>query len=141
MYEWIIWLAVIVASVAVEGATLSLVSVWFVPGGIVALILALLDVNLVIQLIVFLAVSLAMMTCLRPVFKRFIRIKPVPTNSDALIGEKAITVEEIDNLASTGAVKIKGETWSARSEDGEKIAEGETVTVCSIEGVKLICKK
>lgn len=138
---WMVWLGVIVVSVIVEAATMSLVSVWFVPGGLIALILALLNVDFLIQFIVFAAVALAMMTCLRPLLKRFLKVKRVPTNSDALIGEKAVTTEEIDNLASTGAVKIKGETWTARSEDGEKIAEGETVTVCSIEGVKLICKK
>lgn len=138
---WMVWLGVIVVSVIVEAATMSLVSVWFVPGGLIALILALLNVDFLIQFIVFAAVALAMMTCLRPLLKRFLKVKHVPTNSDALIGEKAVTTEEIDNLASTGAVKIKGETWTARSEDGEKIAEGETVTVCSIEGVKLICKK
>jgi len=33
-----------------------------------------------------------------------------------------------------------GKEWSARSESGESIAEGETVIPVKIEGVKLIVK-
>ena len=38
------------------------------------------------------------------------------------------------------SVKIDGNVWSARSEDGEPIASGQRVRVLKIDGVKLIVK-
>ncbi|MBQ9510270.1 MAG: NfeD family protein [Clostridia bacterium] len=140
-YSWIAWLVVLVLSIIVEGATLALVSVWFMPASIVALVLALCNVPLWVQIVAFIVVSVGTLSFLRPVFKKMLKLKTVPTNSDALIGQKGIVVENIDNIAATGAVKIDGQVWSARSAEGENIAEGEVVTVSSIEGVKLICTK
>lgn len=138
---WLIWLGVIVVALIVEGATLSLVSIWFVPGSIAALILSLFDLPVSLQLAVFVVLSLGTLTFLRPTFKKLLKVNPTPTNSDALIGQSGIVTEKIDNLSAHGTVKIKGEVWSARSADGEPIDEGTVVTVSSIEGVKLICKK
>ena len=51
-------------------------------------------------------------------------------------------IEKIDNVAATGAVKIDGKVWTARSErDNITIDEGTLVKAMAIEGVKLICKK
>ena len=45
----------------------------------------------------------------------------------------------IDNLAATGAVKLDGVTWTARTpEDGVTVEEGAPVIVQEIQGVKLI---
>ena len=52
-----------------------------------------------------------------------------------------LVTEEIDNIANKGTVSISGQTWSARSKSGEKIAVGEEVRPVSIEGVKLIVVK
>ena len=76
----------------------------------------------------------------RPLYKRFIKTKLVPTNSDRLIGDTAVVTETIDNLEAKGAVKVQGQVWSARSENGEVIPENTPVTVVRIEGVKLIVK-
>ena len=48
-----------------------------------------------------------------------------------------MVTEAIDNLNGKGAVVVFGVAWTARSEDGTPIAEGTTVTVNRIEGVKL----
>ena len=140
-YSWIAWLVVLVLSIIIESATLALVSIWFIPASIVSLVLALCNVPLWVQVIAFVVISIGTLTFLRPVFKKMLKIKTTPTNADALIGQQGIVVEEINNIEAQGAVKIDGQVWSARSSDGENIAEGEVVTVSSIEGVKLICKK
>ena len=57
-----------------------------------------------------------------------------------VIGKDCAVTEDINNLLATGAVKCMGKEWSARSESGEKIAAGETVTAIAIEGVKLIVR-
>jgi membrane-bound serine protease (ClpP class) len=43
-------------------------------------------------------------------------------------------------LAPDGMVKIKGELWSARSEEGN-IRHGEKITVTGEDGLKLIVRK
>ena len=41
-------------------------------------------------------------------------------------------------MKGTGEAKLDGLTWTVRSDDDSIIAEGETVEVKKIEGVKLI---
>ena len=47
----------------------------------------------------------------------------------------------IDNLKNSGTVKLDGMEWSAKSENGEMISEGETVEILRVEGVKAIVRK
>ena len=137
-----VWLFVIVAAIVMEASTVSLVSIWFVPSACVSMILALCEVKLWIQLTVFFAVFLLLMMILRPVFKKNMGLKIVPTNADALIGMQAVVIEPINNLHAKGQVKIRGQVWTARSSEENIVCEAdEVVTVVAIEGVKLICTK
>lgn len=71
--------------------------------------------------------------------KKYMKGKVVPTNADRNIGRTAAVIERIDNLAGTGAVRIDGVTWTARSADEQKTIEvGVMVTVREIRGVKLV---
>ena len=70
---------------------------------------------------------------------RYIKPKKIPTNADSLIGETATVTEDIDNLSETGAAKIRGLVWTARSsDDGVRIESGKHVKVKEIRGNKLI---
>lgn len=146
--EWIaahimtlIWVAVMIAATVVESMTLALVSVWFIPAAAVSLILSFFGVGAGWQVLVFIVLSLVLILLSRTLFKEVLGIKPVATNADALIGERAVVTETISNLHETGAVKVRGLSWTARSQDGEDIPAGETVHIVRIEGVKLICTK
>ena len=135
-----VWLFIIVAAIVMEASTVSLVSIWFVPPAFVSMILAFYKVDLWIQIIVFFVGFVLLMLFLKPVFKKNMGIKVVPTNADALIGSQAVVVETIDNLHAKGQVKVRGQIWTARSADESIIYEpGVVVNVCAIEGVKLIC--
>ena len=135
-----VWLFILVAAIVVEASTVSLVSLWFVPSACIAMILALCEVKLWIQLTVFFAVFLLLMIILRPVFKKNMGLRIVPTNANTLIGAQAVVIEQIDNLQAKGQVKVRGQIWTARSADENLIYEtGAVVTVLAIEGVKLIC--
>ena len=137
----IIWAVFIILALVIEGLTTALVSVWFVPGAIAALLLASFKVALWIQVLVFVLVSVVCVVLARVVFKKYFKKKNTLTNIDAIIGEKALVTEKISNLAGCGLVKVKGQLWSARSADPEATYEsGEVVTVVAIEGVKLVCK-
>ncbi len=138
-----VWIAVIIAAVVLEALTASLVSIWFIPAGVVACFLALFDASYTVQIIVFLAISLVCAVFSRTVFKRFFSkdVENTKTDIDTIIGEKCVVTEKIDNVVGLGQVKVKGTYWSARSVEGKGYDVGEILTVIAIEGVKLICKK
>ena len=135
---YIVWAALIVAFGILEGVTAQLVSIWFVIGAIAALIAQLLGATLMVQIIVFIAVSIVALLITRPLVRKKLNTKAEKTNADRCIGMEAVVIEEIDNLAPSGQVKADGKVWTARSASGEKIPKDTIVTVEKIDGVKLI---
>ncbi len=64
------------------------------------------------------------------------------SNIDAIIGEKCVVTEKIDNFAGCGQAKIKGQMWSARGLFDDDVFEvGEVLQIVAIEGVRVVCKK
>lgn len=120
-----------------EAATVGLVSLWFAGGALVALILASLGVPVLAQIIAFLVVSGALLACLRPFARRLLSAKRTRTNADRAIGQHAVVTEEICDLLGTGAVKISGVEWTARTGTDVVIPVGALVTVLAIEGAKV----
>lgn len=136
------WVAALVVFLIVEAVTAGLVSIWFVFGSLVALICAALGAAVWLQIFWFVIVSVATLVLTRPLVKRYVDSRSVATNADRSIGRAAVVTERIDNLASTGAVKLDGVVWTARStDDAVAIETGERVTVRAIEGVKLIVER
>lgn len=136
-----IWMAVIIICVAVEAFTLDLSAIWFAVGGVAALIAASLSLEVPAQLVIFVLFSAALLALVRPFCRKFLKTKNEPTNADRIIGETAIVTEVIDNVHETGAVKILGTIWSARSIDDAVIPEGVAVKVVAIRGVKAMVQK
>ena len=134
----IIWLVLAAVFVAVEFATVALISLWFAAGALAALVLYLLGAALWLQILGFALVSLAMLLLARPFLRRHVDPYKVPTNVDALLGKEAVVLDAIDNLAGRGTVRLEGKTWTARSADGRPIDAGTVVRVQSIEGVKAL---
>lgn len=134
----IVWLILGVVFVLLEASTVGLTSIWFAIGALAALIVSFLSHNFWLQAEVFVVVSLATLLLIRPLAAaRFHPKDNIPTNADSLIGKEGIVTQPIDNLAGTGQVKIAGQVWTARSESGENIPKGATVTAMRIEGVRL----
>ena len=133
----IIWLALMVVFLIVEGATVSLVSLWFAVGSLGALVADLLGAPEWLQMLLFLVLSSVLLACLRPFIKKFIKPKVTATNTDSVIGSAGYVTEDIDNLSARGQVKLVGMFWSARSTSGNPIQQGTKITVDKIEGVKV----
>ena len=130
------WVFAAAAFTLAEVLTVALVSVWFVGGAISAFLAAMLGAPLWLQIAVFVVVSGGLLAALRPIAKKWAG-KRARTNADRILGEKAVVTEEIDNLRSTGFVRVGGAVWSARSENGDVISKDTIVTVRRIEGVKV----
>lgn len=136
------WVVALIVFLIVEAVTAGLVSIWFVFGSLVALICAALGAAVWLQIFWFVIVSVATLVLTRPLVKRYVDSRSVATNADRSIGRAAVVTERIDNLAATGAVKLDGVVWTARStDDAVAIETGERVTVRAIEGVKLIVER
>ena len=125
-----IWLGITVVAAIVEAAVPALVSVWFVPGGLAALVASLFGAPLWLQVALFLVVSGAALILTRPLVKRIQSRKTISTNADMVLGKTALVTEEINNLLGAGRVTVLGNSWSARSADPESvIPSGEKVIV------------
>ena len=136
MYSFL-WFALLVVFIAVEAATVNMVSAWFAAGSLSALIVSLLGGELWLQVLVFFTVSAVALAMLRPIAKKHFTPRITRTNVDALTGKTCLCVADIDNLSGVGQVKIGDVEWSARSTDGAPITAGTEVRIDRVEGVKV----
>lgn len=132
-----VWLGLVILFLIAEGATVSLVSLWFAAGAVVAMFAALLGAGVWLQTGLFLVVSGALLLMLRPIVRRYLVPKITPTNVDSLVGATGLVTEAIDNVTASGQVKLGAMEWTARSTTGENIPQGTLIRVDRIEGVKV----
>lgn len=141
IYGWI-WIAIIVLAIVIEVISEQLISIWFVPGAIIATFLDYFGIKLIWQILVVLVLAAIGIVIARVFLADKIAARIQKTNIDAIIGERCIVTERIDNYAGCGLVKIKGQIWSARGVGENDVYEiGSVLHVVAIEGVKVICKK
>jgi membrane protein implicated in regulation of membrane protease activity len=90
--------------------------------------------GVILQLLVFIGVSLASLAVLRPVARRHIHMPALTrTGTAALVGSKAVVLQRVD--ANGGRVRLGGEEWSARAYfDGQVLEPGTRVEVAQIQG-------
>lgn len=131
------WFLAFVFLLIIEIGTVNLVSIWFAIGAIVSMICSLFVESFIIQMVVFIVVSLIALAITKPVIKKFKVREVIPTNFDRVIGKPATVTKEISS-DSYGEVKVFGNVWTAASD--ENISVGTKVKVLAIEGVKLIVK-
>ena len=136
----IMWAVAFVLLLIVEGATAQLVTIWFAAGALVALIAAALKAPLWLQIALFVVVSAITLVATRPIVRKITNRKAENLNAERIVGRQAIVTERIDNLEGTGAVKVDGLIWTARSADDSVFEQGSRVTIEKIEGVKAIVR-
>ena len=134
----IIWFCLVVGFLIVEGACpFHLVSIWFAAGSLIAMFAAMLSAPVWLQILLFLAVSAALLAAMWPITRKFLTPKLQKTNVDSIVGSQGRVTAAIDNVAAEGQVKLGPMVWTARSTSGELIPVGTLVTVDRIEGVKV----
>ena len=131
------WFVLTVILLIAEAATVTVISLWFAAGALAAMVTALLGGAVWIQALVFVLVSAAALTALRPLVRKHLTPKLTATNIDSIIGSVGIVTGAIDNLTATGQVKLNGMEWSARSTSGNTLEVGTKIRVDKIEGVKV----
>lgn len=137
----ILWLVAMIAFVVIECISYQLMSIWMAVGAGAGLIAYFVGADFLVQFVVFIVVSIALIALTRPFASKFLNSKNEKTNIDNLLGKKGIVIKRIDNIKGTGTIKLGGIEWSARAEDTNEIEEDEIVEVVRIEGVKAIVRK
>jgi len=134
----VFWALIIVITIIVEINTFDLVSLWFTVGAIVAIILAALKIEPLVQIGVFVGISLVLIIALKPLTKNIRSGKSiVKTNADRVVGMVGVVTKNI-TPGDVGQVKVDGELWHAINQDGKTILEGKNVSIKAISGIKLI---
>ena len=138
-----IWAAILLIAIVVETQTADMVTIWFMPSALISMILAMLKVDIWLQCALFVVLTTVMLILSKTIFRSVFQKKaPERTNADALIGQKAIILEPINNKQGQGSAKLNGLVWSARAEnENDVFVPGDIVIVKAISGVKLICVK
>jgi membrane protein implicated in regulation of membrane protease activity len=133
----LIWLILLLLFAGAEALTVGLTSIWFAAGALVALVAALVNGPIWLQVALFLVVSVLCLIAVRPLAKKYLNPVLQPTNADRILGAEVRVTQEIDNLRGQGQVAVGAMPWTARSEDGAPIPAGALVRVLRIEGVKV----
>lgn len=132
------WLAAAVIFGLFEAGAVSLVCLWFMFGSVFAFFSSFFTDNVVVQVLVFLIVSVLSLVFIRPVAKRYVNKYTKGGNINSKINKKGTVVKAIEK-GEKGRVKIGDVEWVAVSEN-EDIPQGSKVNVVKIEGNTLLVK-
>ena len=142
MVMWSVWLIVAGFFFILEIATTGFLVCWLGVGAVLAMVLSFFVDNIVLQVMLFAISSVVLILFTKPLVKKFIDKKTIPTNIDSIIGKEGIVIETIDTIKGVGQVKLGGEVWSAKSFVENVVIEKDTkVVVKEINGVKLVVEE
>ena len=134
----LVWLILLIAFVVVEALTVSLVSIWFAAGAVAALIVSGFTSSWLVQFAVFAVVSAVALAATRPLVKKRMTARRVPTNADINVGRKAQVLVEVTPDV-TGRVRLDGVDWNARCATlGDTLGPGALCRVTEIHSTLLI---
>ena len=137
MSTWWLWILAALVSGIIEVMIVSFVFLMLAIGALAAGIAAACGANLMVQLIVFIIVSVALLVVLRPFLKGRIERSNsyVPSNTDGLIGKTAYVTETVGERH--GRIQFTGGEWSARTQ-GPELPVGAEVRVDRIDGATAV---
>jgi membrane protein implicated in regulation of membrane protease activity len=140
------WLALTIIFSLIELiSSFSLVTIWFAISSLLMIFISgfteLLSspIRFRLHLGLFLVIAILLLVFTRPIAIKKLKVGKEKTNVDALIGREALVTKKIGKFEK-GEIKTRGQTWTAVSEDGTEIAEGQECTIIKIEGVKAIVR-
>lgn len=88
------------------------------------------------QVVLFAAALLFFLAVLRPIAKRTLRARGVPSRTETLVGRRAQVIQAIDPVVGTGRVNVGGDDWAARAPAAVPV--GAEVVVEGADGIVLL---
>lgn len=136
---WAAWAVVALVCLLVELFTGSFYIMCFAVGAVAAAIVSPFS-GVYLQLVVFIAVSLASIFLVRPLVMRWMHHEKdfIPSNADAIIGRVATVSQDIP-ANGFGRVALDGDDWKATAK--ESLDKGEKVTIVARESIILTVEK
>ena len=108
----------------------------FAFGAVAAIPLAWLGVNEIIQLVVFLGVSIITLMVIQRFVKKGDEHQPA-VGANRFSGSVGLVIEDIDRITGVGRVRVETENWRATT-DGDPIPEGTEVRIVEIRGTRMV---
>lgn len=138
MSDWLVWLIVAGAFTVAETASLTFVLIMFGGGAAAAALTAALGGPIAVQIVVAIVGTLVLLLGVRPIAQAHLTPRgSTLTGSDALVGQQAIVLSEVD--AHDGRVRLNGGEWSARAFDSAQVLPaGTVVRVMEIKGATAV---
>jgi membrane protein implicated in regulation of membrane protease activity len=138
MPDWLIWLIAAGVLAAAEATTLTFVLVMFAGGALGAALTAAAGGSVLLQCIVAIVATLALLGGVRPIARRHLTGGiGTTTGTQALVGSEAVVLAEVDK--HDGRVKLNGGEWSARAYDEKQVLPaGTVVRVMKISGATAV---
>jgi membrane protein implicated in regulation of membrane protease activity len=136
MDPWVLWLIAAAILGIGEIATSGFFLAPFAIGALLASLVSVAGGGTAFSLIIFLGISIAALTALRPLARAHLKMPAqLRTGTAALVGRSATVVERIANDEGVGCISIEGEVWTARAYDEDEVIEaGQRVQVMEIRG-------
>jgi membrane protein implicated in regulation of membrane protease activity len=141
MEPWVIWLIISIILIVMELLFSGFVLLCFGSAAFLTSLITLSGIRIEFQILSFILLTVISFITIRPFFLK--HMKPLGGNSEtnvyALIGKEAILTSTISKGGS-GKLKIRGDEWTALSENNSAIEAGNKVLILKIDGNKLIVK-
>jgi len=140
---WYLWLILAAIFIMAEMFTSGFVLLWFGVGAVIAALLALSGlIGLPLQVVVFLAISIALTIASRTIFERVLMWgspgSELKTGVDSLPGQIGMVVTSSAGPRKEAEVRVFGSVWRAFPSDGEdELSEGEQVQIERVDGVSV----
>jgi membrane protein implicated in regulation of membrane protease activity len=138
MADWLLWLIAAGVLAAAEVTSLTFVLIMFAGGALAGALTAAAGGPVLLQVIVAIVATVALLAGVRPVARRHLMSGPqTATGADRLVGQEAIVLSEVN--AHDGRVRLDGNEWSARAYDEQQVLPaGTVVRVMKISGATAV---
>jgi membrane protein implicated in regulation of membrane protease activity len=139
---WLVFWIIIAAALYIgEMLTGTFFILPFAIGATISAIASVFGADLLIQVIIFIVVSIVALVATRPLAHRLQAGAPKQkTNADRLVGMIGTITEQRPGHGE-GRVKVEGDLWNARAVNGEALEVGELVRVIRLDSTRLIVEK
>jgi len=139
----IIWIVAAALLLAIEVHTTAFYAVFVAAGLVVAAVIDALTGPLWLQLLAIAGVSVLGVGVARPPLVRMLeRHRPdiVLAGVQNIVGQRAMTVDEVGDEHHPGHALLAGERWLAVSENGAPLPPDMPVTVAGVRGTTLVVR-
>jgi membrane protein implicated in regulation of membrane protease activity len=138
-----LYILVAVLLLGIEAFTLAFFAVFIAVGLLAAALTAAIGLPVWAQLATLSGVSIAGLALARPPIARAMMRSRTPMllpGVQGLIGQTALTVDEVGDEHHPGHALLAGERWLAIAENGLPLPPRSTVTVASVRGTTLVVR-